>query len=183
MPSGALSSSSLPLSFFLPMVLVEPSRFFADIPPSSSNQLLDLVASRRELSSETSRSASKIVLDLIAASFSPAVALVLDEAVTTAVVFFLRRLIRCPDSSSEEEKSLSSSLLLAGGGVAGRLRRLALPFAPRFLKRATGAAGAVSEVRSVSAMLSGRPLSYSVGFLEFAIVSARRCRQTVDFRG
>lgn len=44
------------------------------------------------------------------------------------------------DSKSEESSSLSFA---TGGGEAGRLRRFALPFAPRFLKIATGAMGAV----------------------------------------
>jgi hypothetical protein len=70
-------------------------------------------------------------------------------------MFRFLRLILWPDSSSEEEKS-ESSLSLAGGGVAGRFRRFAFPFAPRFLKMATGAigaAGALPEVVSVSAIV------------------------------
>jgi hypothetical protein len=72
-----------------------------------------------------------------------------------APVLRFRRLMRWPASSSEDEKS-ESSLSLAGGGVAGRFRRLALPFAPRFLKMATGAmgaAGASPGVVSVSAIV------------------------------
>lgn len=115
-------------------VRVDPRRLFADNASfePSSYQLLCLVASLT-LVMRMLRSAAWTVADR---SLLP-VTLFFDEAVTVAI--FLRRLMRCPASSSEDEKSLSS--LSAGGGVAGRLRRFAFPFAPLFLKRATGAAG------------------------------------------
>lgn len=138
----------------LGMARVEPRRLRDKRAPSASSsyQLLCLVASRLPVSSEALRSASKMV-----AERSPrwGAAVSLEEA-TTAPTFRFLRLILWPASSSEEEKS-ESSLSLAGGGVAGRFRRFALPFAPRFLKMATGAIGVVAAspvVVSVSAIVS-----------------------------
>lgn len=135
-PSSPLASSLLPT---------------LSLSGCSSNHSAPLVASRRAVSSAAAlaRSASKMVSRAMASS-TPcrAAASLRDDAVTAAegAVFF-RRLMWWPASSSEEKASLSESE--AGGGVAGRLRRLALDLAPRFLKMATGAAGSWSAILSV----------------------------------
>lgn len=138
-PSSPLASSLAPLS-------------------GSSNHSAPLVASRRAVSSAAAlaRSASKMVSRAMASS-TPcrAAASLREEAVTAAegAVLF-RRLMRWPASSSDEEKaSLSESE--AGDGVAGRLRRLAFDFAPRFLKMATGATGSESAILSVMGVCGG----------------------------
>lgn len=156
-PSGAGAAAGAGIA------RVDPSSPLASslLPPlslsgCSSNHSAPLVASRRAVSSAAAlaRSASKMVSRAMASS-TPcrAAASLRDDAVTAAegAVFF-RRLMRWPASSSEEEKaSLSESE--AGGGVAGRLRRLALDLAPRFLKMATGAAGSWSAILSVMGVL------------------------------
>lgn len=152
MPSGCAAVPALVAAEG--MARVEPRRLRAERSVvSSSNQLLCLVASCLPLSRARLRSASKTVA---ARSEEVPAAAVLEEA-TTAPPPGLRflRLMRWPASSSEEEKS-ESSVSLPGGGVAGRFRRFALPFAPRFLKMATGAmgaAGAAPECVSVSAIV------------------------------
>lgn len=150
--------------------LEEPRRFFAESASFafSSYQLLCLVASLL--------SAMGTLLSAVKAGASSSRLLgaaPLAAAVTTAV--FLRRLTLCPASSSEEEKSLPLSLsFAAGGGVAGRLRRFALPFAPRFLKRATGALPA-----SVSA-IACRLIFCSVNMCVLIVCGSRRERLFVS---
>lgn len=134
-PSGAPDANGA--------VLVDPRRFLVDNASVafSSYQLLCFVASF-ELLIVVLRSAVYFV-DVR----SPVdVALLADDAVTAPVFLFLLLTLR-PDSSSEEE--YSESLSETGGGVAARFRRLDFPLAVRFLKSATGAAGAWDSVESI----------------------------------